>query len=83
MQTKLTLRLDDQLIADAKRWSRDHGISLSALVANYLARLPAESSDLTPWTRSFVGIMREPGQPAIDPRAARAAYREHLAAKHM
>lgn len=61
MQTKLTLRLDENLIAFGKRWASDHGKTLSALVGDYLAtleRLPVRSDldELPPLTRSLLGL---------------------------
>ena len=59
MHTKLTLRLDDGLIARAKAWSELHSISLSQAVAAMFSQLPdpqAATSELTVWTRQFVGI---------------------------
>ena len=37
MQTKLTLRLDDRLIRDAKHHARQSGKSLSQMVAEYFS----------------------------------------------
>ena len=37
MQTKLTLRLDDRLIRDAKHYARQSGKSLSQMVAEYFS----------------------------------------------
>ena len=59
MQAKLTLRLDDALIARAKAWSERHGISLSQAVAALFSQLPEPgpaTGHLSPWTRQFVGI---------------------------
>jgi uncharacterized protein GlcG (DUF336 family) len=39
MSTKLTLRLDETLIAAAKNYARAHGRSVSVLVADYFANL--------------------------------------------
>lgn len=46
MQTKLTLRLEDQLIAEAKRYSKQHGKSLSQLVSDYFVNLKQRDADL-------------------------------------
>lgn len=65
MQTKLTLRLDDALIAAAKSESKRRGKSLSKLVADYFGVFQAntlkelESHRLAPLTRSMVGILHE------------------------
>ncbi len=44
MQTKLTLRLEDHLIADAKRYSKQHGKSLSQLVTDYFLNIKQRDS---------------------------------------
>jgi hypothetical protein len=79
MQTKLTLRLDEQLILRAKRYARQSGKSLSELVADLFSRLnnTAEPAvrELTPAVRSLAGALS--GRPI-----SRADYRKHLDAKH-
>jgi Family of unknown function (DUF6364) len=89
MQTKLTLRLERQLLERAKAYAEAHGTSVSQLIAAYLAALRRPSStasideawkeDLSPITRQLVGLGRpDPGAPEVD----EAAYREDLEAKH-
>jgi hypothetical protein len=46
MNTKLTLRLDDSLIANAKTYAAQEGRSLSDLVAAYFAALGKNSPAL-------------------------------------
>ena len=61
MQTKLTLRLDEELIEFGKRWAKRHGKTLSALVEDYLAtleKLPESSEELPPLTRELLGMAR-------------------------
>lgn len=83
MKTKLTLRLDETVIARAKRYAASRGVSLSELVENYfraqseLARPPEDwTATLTPAVRAL----------AERPRPAEALgeqhYRDHLARKH-
>ena len=51
MQTKLTLRLDDQLVKDAKQHARQTGKSLSQMVTEYFSAVTspeAAPSELTP-----------------------------------
>jgi Family of unknown function (DUF6364) len=62
MQTKLTLRLDENLIQAAKTYAREADKSLSQIVADYFALLTAQSqtdeiimASLPPITRSLVG----------------------------
>ncbi len=45
MQTKLTLRLEDHLIAEAKRYSKEHGKSLSQLVTDYFMNIKQRDSN--------------------------------------
>jgi hypothetical protein len=61
MQTKLTLRLDDQLIRRAKLYARKSGKSVSELVADLFGRLhapngPAETP-LSPVVKRLAGSL--------------------------
>lgn len=80
MQTKLTLRLEDQLIANAKDYARRSGKSLSQLVADYFTRLeeatPA-TSGLPPMTSRLRGALAQGGK-TVDEED----YQHHLAEKH-
>lgn len=57
MQTKLTIRVDDQLIERAKAYSRRTGKSVSQLVADYFAvidiPIEEEADNLPPITREL------------------------------
>jgi hypothetical protein len=79
MQTKLTLRLEEQLIRRAKSYARRSGKSLSELVADLFSRLSTpgepEQRELTPAVRSLAGALS--GQPLT-----REEYRRHLDEKH-
>ncbi len=61
MPTKLTLRIDEELIAKGKREAAKRGMSLSQLVAELLKVMPDPEenweSELTPWTRSLMGVL--------------------------
>ena len=61
MNTKLTLRMDDGIIRDAKEYSRRSGKSISRLVSDYLALLgsesPRDATELTPLVRSLHGAL--------------------------
>ena len=76
MNTKLTLRLDDKLIASAKRHSAESGKSVSQLVADFFALIDAEDSDvdITPRVRSLRGVLAGSGLDESD-------YRRHLEEK--
>ena len=60
MQTKLTLRLEAQLIERAKAYARQRGTSVSQMVADYFALLDRQEQDepLAPLTRSLRGALR-------------------------
>ena len=79
MQTKLTLRLDDEMIRVAKLYSSRSGKSLSQLVEDYFAfisgGLETTGKDLTPRVRSLLGALAG-GQLSEDD------YRRHIEAKH-
>jgi hypothetical protein len=73
--TKLTLLIDEKIIARAKVYSRRHQVSLSKMVAQFLTRLPAnDNEEITPKVRRLSGVL---------PRGvSRAAYRRHLREKY-
>jgi hypothetical protein len=62
MQTKLTLRLDSDLIAMAKRQADGRGRSLSQMVADYFRSLSRpnhiKSRPLTPIVSAMHGILK-------------------------
>ena len=62
MQTKLTLRLDDQLVRDAKHYARQSGKSLSQMVAEYFSAITlpeAAPCKLTPAVSRLKGVLAE------------------------
>jgi hypothetical protein len=62
MQTKLTLRLDEDLIREAKSIAELRGQSLSKIVSNYFKSLKEKpvgtKTQLTPIVKSLKGILR-------------------------
>ena len=60
MQTKLTLRLEEELIGVAKEFARSRGKSVSRIVADYFALLGRgrDGPDITPTVRSMKGSLR-------------------------
>lgn len=78
MQTKLTLRIDEHLIASAKRYARRNGRSLSRMVADYFAVLTSPDqppSELTPGVVKLKGALGGTGVSAKD-------YGEYRERKH-
>lgn len=88
MSTKLTLRLDETLIAAAKAYARAHGRSVSVLVADYFANLtqPQRTSDATGQaaapaskiTASLRGALQSGQGNALD----EADYKRHLETRY-
>ncbi len=78
MNTKLTLRLDDKLIASAKRHSAESGKSVSQLVADFFTLIDSQDADveITPRVRSLRGVLAGSG---VDERD----YRRHLEEKYL
>jgi predicted HicB family RNase H-like nuclease len=80
MQTKLTLRLEDQLIEQAKSYAAHAGKSVSQIVADYFKLLTSEKiksvSNSTPVTQSLRGLMRETKLDEDD-------YKKYLEEKHL
>jgi len=80
MQTKLTLRLEDQLIEQAKSYAAHAGKSVSQIVADYFKLLTSEKiksvSPSTPVTQSLRGLLREA---KLDERD----YKKYLEEKHL
>ncbi|NOX38071.1 MAG: antitoxin [Calditrichaeota bacterium] len=62
MNTKLTLRLNSDLIKTARKYSREKGISLSRLVADFFKIIQRDytkdQSSLPPTVSSLKGILK-------------------------
>ncbi len=80
MQTKLTLRLEDELIRKAKKYSKKTGKSVSMIVADYFEKLdvssPEEIEGITPKVATLRGILKRTG-------AEEEEYYRHLEEKHL
>lgn len=82
MKNKLTLRLDDSLIKEAKKYADEKGTSVSQLVADYFALLQSDNPSLTdkeklsPITASLSGILKDSDVKEED-------YKSHLEDKYL
>lgn len=80
MQTKLTLRIDDQLVRQAKRHAKLRGKSVSQMVADFFLSLEQTNrpppADLPPVTRKLNGLLS-------GTRADETDYLRHLVEKHL
>ena len=80
MQSKLTLRLDEGLIRQAKAIARKKGKSVSQMVSEYFALLgggaSSRSEPLAPKVRSLKGVLKRC-------KTDREDYRRHLEDKYL
>ncbi|HCN84670.1 MAG TPA: hypothetical protein DIT07_13780 [Sphingobacteriaceae bacterium] len=63
MDTKLTLRLEQNIIEKAKEYAKSNRTSLSKLIENYLLHITEENStteQITPLVKSLSGIIDLP-----------------------
>lgn len=76
MQTKLTLRMDEDLIERAKRFADRDGRSVSQIVADYFALLDADLDEddevTTPIVASFRGALSSVDTDLIPSRRRRS-----------
>jgi len=79
MNTKLTLRLDDELIREAKEYSHETGKSVSRLVGDYFALIAARRTRreprLSPRVRALAGALK-------GAKVTEADYLRHLEQKY-
>lgn len=80
MQTKLTLRLDDKLVRQAKTHARRKGTSVSRMIADYFEFIQGEEKvrriRSAPLTGSLRGLMRKS---ALDEKE----YKKYLEGKYL
>jgi len=79
--TKLTLRLDEDLIRKAKRAARTRGVSLSQMVAGYFEAVSSNNvkkGETTPVLAEISGVLRI----KTDAKMILAGYRKHNEAKY-
>lgn len=63
MDTKLTLKLDEDIIERAKEYAKEKKTSLSVLIENYLQKITSNNTDkkkITPLVKSLSGIIDLP-----------------------
>ena len=75
-QTKLTIRIQKELLDGAKRYARAHNTTLTRLVSAYLRQLSAQEGLLpdAPIVRRLSGV--------LPPDASVQEYRDYLEEKH-
>ncbi len=81
METKLTLRLNDNVIERAKIYAHNHKVSLSKLIESYLDSVTKQGvekkTSITPLVESLSGVIDLPAD--FD---YKKEYREFLAEKY-
>ena len=80
MQTKLTLRLEDELIHKAKLLAQKKGKSLSKMVSEYFDYITStelsQDFELPPIVKSLYGSL-------ADSKLDESDYKKHLECKHL
>jgi len=78
MQTKLTLRVEDSLIQQAKDYAKEHDKSLSQVVADYFRALTDSQQRLenAPISQSLIGVLNASEFDEED-------YKKHLEDKYL
>lgn len=79
MNTKLTLRLDENLIEQAKSEAEKRGKSVSQMVAEFFGSLGTSTkakSEYPPITSSLLGVLNKKSATVAD-------YKRHLLEKHL
>ena len=81
MTAKLTLKVDEKVIAKAKTYAKKKNTSLSKLVESYLQFLVskehAEPDDVTPLVKSLSGVLS-----ASELRHYEESYKKHIVKKY-
>lgn len=82
METKLTLRLNESVIERAKKYARNHKISLSKMIEAYLDSITRQKEtgkniSITPLVESLSGVIDSPSE--FD---YRKDYRDYLEKKY-
>lgn len=75
MKSKLTLRLDRDVIEAAKEYSNKRGEPISRLVEKFFRTLTAEE-EITPTVRKLMGILKNSNLNEFD-------YKKHLEEKYL
>jgi len=82
MDTKLTLTVDQNIIAKAKSYAKLHGRSLSDIIENYLKILinenPPAENEISPFVKSMKGTFNAPRDFDYDTELAKSLAKKHL-----
>ena len=84
MQVKLTVRISDRVIRQAKTYARKHRISVSKLIEKQLLEIcadgwePKQQSDFSPAVKSLIGILK-----GADVGSLKKSREDYLIKKHL
>ena len=84
MQVKLTVRISDRIIRQAKTYARKHKISVSKLIEKQLQEIcadgwePKEVSEFSPSVKSLIGILK-----GVKPAELKKTREDYLLKKHL
>jgi hypothetical protein len=82
MNTKLTLTIEESVIAKAKKYAKDKDRSLSDIIENYLKVLTNQSNsnpiELTPMVKSLKGSFSAPKNFDYKKELTKALSEKHL-----
>ena len=79
MNTKLTLRMDEEIVRKAKMEAKRRGKSVSQMIAEYIESIGLQQNsekDLPPTTASLVGILK-------GKKISEEDYKTHLREKYL
>lgn len=87
METKLTLRMDEEIIHAAKNYAQRQGVSLSKLVADYLKVISVKvhsaksraAFEPTPVLSEITGVLRKTSRR----KELREEYKDYLEEKYL
>jgi hypothetical protein len=80
METKLTLKLNSEIIEQAKVYAKMKNTSLSKLIESYLGLLinPKDEHKITPLVKSLSGVVKLPKNYDV-----KKEYKKHLTDKYL
>lgn len=82
MNTKLTLRLDEDLIENAKKAAQSRGLTLSGMVADYfrhILKVQEQQETVSPVLSEIAGVLST----EVDNKRLLNSYKKHLEDKYL
>jgi hypothetical protein len=79
MDSKLTLKLNDSVIAKAKQYAKEYNISLSRMIENYLTAITKSKkskNEISPLVKNLTGVIN------LEDKVYRKDYTDFLSKKY-